>query len=220
MYECMCSTHHFNWKSSLNLLIKIRVLDFLGGTVGKNLTAHAGDMGLIPAPRRSHMPWCNWAQAPQILSPCSRACEPQLLSLNMAITKAWAPRACAPQWRVAPTSLCKETKTQHYQKKIIILEKLFFPYVWKCFLKICCESVSHSVVSDSAIPWTVAHHTPLSMECVNLTYKAIWAFEGNGNSTTIFKRVLFIDLLKVSVSSCASFATFFPRITPLGFQIY
>ena len=31
-------------------------LDFPDGTVDKNLPADAGDMGLIPSPRRSHMP--------------------------------------------------------------------------------------------------------------------------------------------------------------------
>ena len=33
--------------------------DFPGGTVVKNLPANAGDMGLIPGPGRSHMPWSN-----------------------------------------------------------------------------------------------------------------------------------------------------------------
>ena len=32
---------------------------FLGGLVVKNLSAHAGDMGLIPNPERSHMLWSN-----------------------------------------------------------------------------------------------------------------------------------------------------------------
>ena len=33
--------------------------DFPGGAVFKNLLANAGDMGLIPGPGRSHMPWSN-----------------------------------------------------------------------------------------------------------------------------------------------------------------
>jgi len=33
--------------------------DFSGGTVDKNLPATAGDMGLIPAPGRSHIPDSN-----------------------------------------------------------------------------------------------------------------------------------------------------------------
>ena len=39
----------------------------------KNLTANAGDTGLIPGPGRSHMPRSNWAHAPHLLSLCSRA---------------------------------------------------------------------------------------------------------------------------------------------------
>ena len=34
-------------------------VDFPGGAVVKNPPAHAGDMGLSPGPRRSHMPWSN-----------------------------------------------------------------------------------------------------------------------------------------------------------------
>ena len=33
--------------------------DFPGGAVVKNPPANAGDMGLIPGPGRSHMPWSN-----------------------------------------------------------------------------------------------------------------------------------------------------------------
>ena len=33
--------------------------DFPGGSVVKNLPANAGDMGLIPYLRRSHMPWSS-----------------------------------------------------------------------------------------------------------------------------------------------------------------
>ena len=45
----------------------------------KNLPASAGDTGSGPGPGRSHMPWSNWACAPQLLSLRSRACGPQLL---------------------------------------------------------------------------------------------------------------------------------------------
>ena len=37
--------------------------DFLGGTVGKNLPANAGDRGSIPDPGRFHMPQGNSAHA-------------------------------------------------------------------------------------------------------------------------------------------------------------
>ena len=46
--------------------------DFSGGPVVENPPANAGDMGSIPGPGRSHMPWGNWAHGPQ-LSPHSRA---------------------------------------------------------------------------------------------------------------------------------------------------
>ena len=46
---------------------------FPGGPVVKNLPASAGDTGSIPGPRRSHGPWGDEANVPQLLSPCSRA---------------------------------------------------------------------------------------------------------------------------------------------------
>ena len=45
----------------------------------KNPPANAGDMGSIPGPGRSHMPWSSQAHAPQLLNLCSRAREPHLL---------------------------------------------------------------------------------------------------------------------------------------------
>ena len=52
---------------------------FPGGAVVKNPPANAGDMGSSPGLGRSHMPRSSWARAPQLLSLCSRAREPQLL---------------------------------------------------------------------------------------------------------------------------------------------
>ena len=66
--------------------------DFPGGVVDNNLPVHAGDMGSIPGPGRSHMPQTNWAHMLQ------------LLSQSAPTTEAHAPRACAlqqekpPQW--------------------------------------------------------------------------------------------------------------------------
>ena len=54
----------------------------------KNPPANAGDMGLIPGPGRSHMPWSNKAHVPQLLSLLSRAHGPQLLSLRAETTEA------------------------------------------------------------------------------------------------------------------------------------
>ena len=71
--------------------------DFPGGAVVKNPPANAGDMGSSPGPGRSHMPWSNYAHAPQLLSVHSRAREPQLLSPCATTTEAHVPRARAPQ---------------------------------------------------------------------------------------------------------------------------
>ena len=74
---------------------------FPGGAVVKNPPANAGNMGSIPGPGRSHMPRSNEARAPQLLSLCSRASEPQLArALEQEKPLQW--EACAPQWRVAP----------------------------------------------------------------------------------------------------------------------
>ena len=46
----------------------ILLWSFLGGAVVENLPADAGDTGSSPGLGRSHMPWSNWACAPQLLS--------------------------------------------------------------------------------------------------------------------------------------------------------
>ena len=71
--------------------------DSPGGTVVKNPPANAGDTGSSPGPGRSHMPWSNKASVSQLLSLCSGAREPQLLSLRATTTEACAPRARALQ---------------------------------------------------------------------------------------------------------------------------
>ena len=48
---------------------KTRHEGFPGGAVAGNPPANAGDTGSSPGPGRSHMPWGNWAQAPQLLKP-------------------------------------------------------------------------------------------------------------------------------------------------------
>ena len=57
----------------------MKFLGFPGGMVNKNLPAKTGDIGLIPDPGRSHMPWNNQAGEPQLFSLCSGAQEPQPL---------------------------------------------------------------------------------------------------------------------------------------------
>ena len=70
---------------------------FPGGAVAKNPPANAGNTGSSPGPGRSHMPWSNQARAPQLLSLCSSALEPQLLSPRATTTETCVPRARAPQ---------------------------------------------------------------------------------------------------------------------------
>ena len=57
--------------------INIKESDFPGGAEDKNPPANAGDTGSTPGLGRSHRPWGNSAQAPQLLSPSSRACKSQ-----------------------------------------------------------------------------------------------------------------------------------------------
>ena len=65
--------------------------DFPGIAVVKNPPANAGDTDSIPGPGRSHMPQSNSVHAPQLLSLCSRARKPQLLSPCAATTEAHVP---------------------------------------------------------------------------------------------------------------------------------
>ena len=44
-------------------------MDFLGGTVDRNLPENAGNMGLIPGPGKFHMSRSNEAHIPQLLEP-------------------------------------------------------------------------------------------------------------------------------------------------------
>ena len=56
----------------------INIRNFPGGAVDKNPSAHVGDTGSIPSPGRCHVLLSSEARAPQLLSPRSRAREPQL----------------------------------------------------------------------------------------------------------------------------------------------
>ena len=77
-------------------------MDFPGDAVVKNPPSNAGDTGSIPGPGRSHITWSIQGRVPQLLSLCSRACEPQLLSPRGTTTEARAPRARAPQGKKPP----------------------------------------------------------------------------------------------------------------------
>ena len=80
-----------------NKIEKGECLGFPGGAVVKNLPANARDTGSSPGPGRSHMPRSSYARAPQLLSLCSRACKPQLLSPRTTTTEAREPTARALQ---------------------------------------------------------------------------------------------------------------------------
>ena len=109
--------------------------DFPGGAVVGSLPANAGDMGLSPGLGGSHMPWSDWAHAPQLLSLRSGACEPQPLSPRATTTEAralWGPRSttkrghrnekpvhCNEEWPPLTTTRGgprAATKTQRSQK--------------------------------------------------------------------------------------------------------
>ena len=50
---------YFALKAIENKQIQEKIWGFPDGSVVKNLPANAGDMGSIPGPGRSHMPWSN-----------------------------------------------------------------------------------------------------------------------------------------------------------------
>ena len=63
----------------VNYTLRNIALVFPGGAVVKNPPANAGDTGSSPDLGRSHMPWSNYARAPQLLSQCAtttEACAP------------------------------------------------------------------------------------------------------------------------------------------------
>ena len=86
---------------------------FPGGAVVKNLPANTGDTGSSPGPGRSH-PHATEQPSPCtiLLSLCSRAHKPQLVSPHATTTEAHVPRARALQREVtAVRSLCSATKS-------------------------------------------------------------------------------------------------------------
>ena len=72
-------------------------MGFPDGSVVKNPPANAGDTGSIPGSGRSHHAPEQLDHAPQLLSLCSRAWEPHLLSPRVAAREACTPGAQAPQ---------------------------------------------------------------------------------------------------------------------------
>ena len=73
---------------------------FPAGSVVKNPPPNTGDMGLISGGGKFHIPWCNEACVPQLLSLCSRA-QDLWLSPHSATTEPKCPEARAPQEEAA-----------------------------------------------------------------------------------------------------------------------
>ena len=87
------------FSSSFQIFLELKYfkiwMGFPGGSVIKNLAANTGATGSTPGPGRSHMSRSNRACEPQLLSLCSRAGEPLLLSHVPQLLKPECPRACA-----------------------------------------------------------------------------------------------------------------------------
>ena len=86
------------------------VSDFPAGPVDKNLSANAGDMGLIPSLGRPHMPWgtkpvCHDYASSSIWSLYSVKREATARRSPCPVTD----QPCSPTWRKAQAA----TKTQH-----------------------------------------------------------------------------------------------------------
>jgi len=68
-----------------------RIWGFSVGSMVKDPPTNTGDMGSIPGPGGSHMPWSNYARVPQLLNLCSRVWKPQPLSPRAETTEAHMP---------------------------------------------------------------------------------------------------------------------------------
>ena len=79
------------------ITLKIKNEDFPGDPVVKNLPANEGD-GLVPGPRKFHIPQDNYACAPQLLRP--HCLKPMVHNKRSQHTEELMHR----NWRVAPAS--------------------------------------------------------------------------------------------------------------------
>ena len=94
-------------------------MDSPGGPVVKNPPANAEDRGLIPGLERSHVPRNNKAGAAELLSPRSRAAEPQ--QEKPAHGEAHTPqgRADPPPQRGRPLEATEALRSQNHHKQMI-----------------------------------------------------------------------------------------------------
>ena len=70
------------------------------------------------------------------------------------------------------------------------------------------DSVSHSVVSDSATPWTVACQAPLSMEFSRQEYRSVLPFPSPGDIPNPGAEYLPLNLNQSELSSFSSALVF------------
>ena len=101
-------------KRRLFLILRIPLKQKLGlpwCSVVKKPPADAGDMGLMPDPGRSYMPWSHWDHVQQLLSLCSGAWVLQLLSPCTATTEARTPQSLRSIIREATSTRSLRTKT-------------------------------------------------------------------------------------------------------------
>ena len=95
--------------------IKTTTRDFPGGPGHKNLSARAGDTGLIPGLERVHMRWSKWAHMPQLLE--SALPEPGLHSeRGHGIKKPEHRSEAQPLLTATRENPRAATKTQHNHK--------------------------------------------------------------------------------------------------------
>ena len=81
-----------------------QVQGFPGGSVVKNLPANARDLDSIPDPGGCYTSQSSWAHAPQLLSLCSRAWEPQNTAARTPTARALQ-REEPPQWEARAPQL-------------------------------------------------------------------------------------------------------------------
>ena len=82
----------------------------------KNPHCNAGDTGSIPDPERFHMPWGNYAAAPQLLSPHVATTEshmPKSLCSTTATTKEATTKSLYTVTRESPHPATKTQSSQN-----------------------------------------------------------------------------------------------------------
>ena len=119
----------------------------------KNSPANAGDVGSISDPRGSHMLQTHWARVLQLLSPCSRAQEPQQEKPSQ-----WEARAPQPRVALIPTtreSLKAPVKTQHSQKNKLNKKNVYSAYYHSIYTKWALNTLA--VVTGHKCIYTKPH---------------------------------------------------------------